>query len=61
MQAVRDHGWVTHVSRHGVQYAEKPFDSWLVMGDGKLTLMRAIQERYTNSLSSRSCLHGILQ
>ena len=48
VQAFRDHRWV-HVTCHGAQYAEKPFDSWFAMGDGKLTLMRIIQERYTNS------------
>ena len=48
VQAFRDHRWV-HVACHGAQHAEKPFDSWFAMGDGKLTLMRIIQERYTNS------------
>ena len=48
VQAFRDHRWV-HVACHGAQHATKPFDSWFAMGDGKLTLMRIIQERYTNS------------
>ena len=48
MQAFRDHRWV-HVACHGAQHAKKPFNSWFAMGDGKLTLMRIIQERYTNS------------
>ena len=48
MQAFRAHRWV-HVACHGAQHATKPFDSWFAMGDGKLTLMRIIQERYTNS------------
>ena len=48
VQAFRDHRWV-HVACHGAQHTEKPFDSWFAMGDGKLTLMRIIQERYMNS------------
>ena len=48
VQAFRDHRWV-HVACHGAQHPEKPFDSWFAMGDGKLTLMRIIQERYTSS------------
>ena len=48
VQAFRDHRWV-HVACHGAQHAEKPFESWFAMRDGKLTLMRIIQERYTNS------------
>ena len=48
VQAFRDHRWV-HVACHRAQHAEKPFDSWFAMGDGKLTLMRIIQECYTNS------------
>ena len=48
VQAFRDHRWV-HVACHGAQHAKKPFDSWFAMGDGQLTLMRIIQERYTNS------------
>ena len=48
VQAFRDHHWV-HIACHGSQHAEKPFKSWFAMGDGKLTLMRIIQERYTNS------------
>ena len=48
VQAFRDHRWV-HVACHGAQHPEKPFDSWFAMGDGKLTLMRIIQERYTDS------------
>ena len=48
VQAFRDHRWV-HVACHGAQHANKPFESWFAMGDGKLTLMRIIQERYTNS------------
>ena len=48
VQAFRDHRWV-HLACHGVQHAAKPFESWFAMGDGKLTLMRIIQERYTNS------------
>ena len=48
VQAFRDHRWI-HVASHGAQHAEKPFESWFAMGDGKLTLMRIIQERYTNS------------
>ena len=48
VQAFRDHRWV-HLACHGAQHAKKPFESWFAMGDGKLTLMRIIQERYTNS------------
>ena len=48
IQAFRDHRWV-HLACHGAQHAKKPFESWFAMGDGKLTLMRIIQERYTNS------------
>ena len=48
VQAFRDHRWV-HVACHGAQHATKPFESWFAMGDGKLTLMRISQERYTNS------------
>ena len=48
VQAFRDHRWV-HVACHGAQHAKRPFDSWFAMGDGQLTLMRIIQERYTNS------------
>ena len=48
VQAFRNHRWV-HVACHGAQHASKPFDSWFAMGDGKLTLMRIIRERYTNS------------
>ena len=48
VQTFRDHRWV-HLACHGAQHAERPFDSGFAMGDGKLTLMRIIQERYTNS------------
>ena len=48
LQAFREHCWI-HVACHGAQHATKPFDSWFAMGDGKLTLMRIIQERFTNS------------
>ena len=48
VQAFRDHRWV-HLACHGAQHATRPFESWFAMGDGKLTLMRIIQERYTNS------------
>ena len=48
VQAFRDHRWV-HLACHGAQHAKRPFESWFAMGDGKLTLMRIIQERYTNS------------
>ena len=48
VRALRDRRWV-HIACHGEQHLEKPFDSWFAMGDGKLTLMRIIQERYTNS------------
>ena len=49
VQAFREHHWV-HAACHGTQHAKKPFESWSgAMGDGKLTLMRIIQERYTNS------------
>ena len=48
VEAFRDHRWV-HLACHGAQHAMKPFESWFAMGDGKLTLMRIIQERYTNS------------
>ena len=48
VQAFRDHRWV-HLACHGAQDAERPFGSWFAMGDGKLTLMRIIQERYTIS------------
>ena len=48
IEAFRHHRWV-HVACHGAQHAEKPFESWFAMRDGKLTLMRIIQERYTNS------------
>ncbi|KAG9312037.1 hypothetical protein JVU11DRAFT_7316 [Chiua virens] len=48
IQAFKDHRWV-HLACHGAQHAEKPFKSWFAMGDGQLTLMRIIQERYTHS------------
>ena len=48
VQAFRDHRWV-HLACHGAQDAERPFGSWFAMGDGQLTLMRIIQERYTIS------------
>ena len=48
VQAFRDHRWV-HIACHGAQHTTKPFESWFAMGDGKLTLMRIIQERYTHS------------
>ena len=48
VEAFRDHRWV-HLACHGAQHAKKPFESWFAMGDGKLTLMRIIQERYTDS------------
>ena len=48
VQAFRDHRWV-HIACHGAQHAKRPFESWFALGDGKLTLMRIIQERYTNS------------
>ena len=48
VQAFRDHRCV-HLACHGAQHAKKPFESWFAMGDGKLTLMRIIQERYSNS------------
>ena len=48
VQAFRDHRWV-HLACHGAQHATKPFDSWFAMGDGQLTLMRIIQERYIDS------------
>ena len=48
VRVFRDHRWI-HLACHGAQHAEKPFESWFAMGDGKLTLMRIIQERYTNS------------
>ena len=48
VRAFRDHRWV-HLACHGAQHKKKPFESWFAMGDGKLTLMRIIQERYTNS------------
>ena len=48
VQAFRGHRWV-HVACHGAQHAKKPFESWFAMGDGRLTLMRIIQERYTDS------------
>ena len=47
IQAFRDHRWI-HVVCHGAQHATRPFESWFAMGDGKLTLMRIIQERYMN-------------
>ena len=50
IQAFRDHRWVrVACDCHEAQHATKPFESWFAMGDGKLTLMRIIQERYTNS------------
>ena len=48
VQAFRAHRWV-HLACHGAQHAKKPFESWFAMADGKLTLMRIIHERYTNS------------
>ena len=48
MQAFRDHRWV-HLACHGVQDAKKPLESWSAMGDGPLTLMCSIQERYMRS------------
>ena len=48
VQAFREHRWV-HVACHGAQHAKRPFESWFAMADGKLTLLRIIRERYTNS------------
>ena len=57
IQAFRDHHWV-HLACHGAQDADKPFDSWLAMRNGPLTLMHIIQERYT---CSGSCLRATRQ
>ena len=38
-----------HVACREARHATKSFESWFAMGDGKLTLMRIIQERYANS------------
>ncbi|KAG9310734.1 hypothetical protein JVU11DRAFT_9339 [Chiua virens] len=48
IQAFNDHRWV-HFACHGAQHAERPFESWFAMEDGKLTLIRIIQERHTCS------------
>ena len=48
VQAFQDHHWV-HLACHGSQHATKPFESWFAMGEGPLTLMRIIRERYMYS------------
>ncbi|KAG9312088.1 hypothetical protein JVU11DRAFT_7372 [Chiua virens] len=48
IQAFKSHRWA-HLACHGAQHSERPFESWFAMGDGKLTLMGIIQERYTHS------------
>ncbi|KAG9312091.1 hypothetical protein JVU11DRAFT_7375 [Chiua virens] len=48
VQAFHEHHWV-HLACHGAQHPEKPFESWFAMGDGQLTLMRIIRERYARS------------
>ena len=48
IQAFQDHRWV-HLACYSARHANKPFESSFVMGDGNLTLMRIIQERYTHS------------
>ena len=48
IHAFQNHQWV-HITCPGGQHTENPFNSWLMMNNGKLTLMDIIQEHYIDA------------